>query len=211
VVKPHALWKGAQAIVRIGSTVMFDLKVYGRDNVPDEGGALMVSNHQSMLDPVALGAQLRRPMSYLAKADLWKNPVFGWLISHLYAFPVQQGKGDKGAITETIRRLQEGHLLNIFPEGSRTETGELLPIQRGVALVIRKARVPVIPAVIDGSFRAWPKGQTLPDRHPVHVLIGKPIRMDHLDAKDIVAEIDRIFRTMLEELRAKEAAIRLRA
>jgi 1-acyl-sn-glycerol-3-phosphate acyltransferase len=211
VVKPHALWKLAQTIVRVGSTVMFDLKVYGRDNVPDEGGALMISNHQSYLDPAALGAQLRRPMSYLAKSDLWKNKAFGWLISHLYAFPVQQGKGDKGAITETINRLQEGHLLNIFPEGSRTEDGELLPIQRGVALVIRKAKVPVIPAVIDGSFRAWPKGQALPDRHPVRVLIGKPIRMDHMDAKEIVAEIDRMFRTMLAELRGREAASRSRA
>jgi 1-acyl-sn-glycerol-3-phosphate acyltransferase len=200
------LWKLAQTIVRIGTTVVLDLKVYGRDNVPDDGGALMVSNHQSYLDPAVLGAQLRRPMSYLAKADLWNNPAFGWLISHLYAYPVEQGKGDKGAITETITRLREGHLLNIFPEGSRTETGELLPIQRGVALVIRKAKVPVLPAVVDGSFRAWPKGQLLPGRHRVRVLIGKPIRMDHLDGKEIVAEVDRLFREMLAELRARQRA-----
>jgi 1-acyl-sn-glycerol-3-phosphate acyltransferase len=204
VVKPHWLWKLAQVIVRVGTTLMFDLKVYGRDNVPDEGGALMVSNHQSFLDPAALGAQLRRPMSYLAKADLWKNKLFGWLITHLYAFPVQQGKGDKGAIQETIARLQEGHLLNIFPEGSRTEDGELLPIQKGVALVIRKAKVPVVPAVIDGSFKAWPKGKIVPGRHPVRILYGKPIRMDHMDAKEILAEVDRLFREMLAELRAKE-------
>jgi 1-acyl-sn-glycerol-3-phosphate acyltransferase len=200
----------AQSIVRISTTVVLDLKVYGRDNVPDEGGVLMVSNHQSYLDPAVLGAQLRRPMSYLAKADLWKNKAFGWLITHLYAFPVQQGKGDKGAIIETITRLQEGHLLNIFPEGSRTETGELLPIQRGVALVIRKAKVPVILAVVDGSFRAWPKGRLLPGRHPVRVLIGKPRRMDHLDGKEIVAEVDRLLREMLAELRAREAATRSR-
>jgi 1-acyl-sn-glycerol-3-phosphate acyltransferase len=201
----------AQSIVRIGTTVVLDLKVYGRDNVPDEGGVLMVSNHQSYLDPAVLGAQLRRPMSYLAKADLWKNKAFGWLISNLYAYPVQQGKGDKGAIIETITRLQEGHLLNIFPEGSRTETGELLPIQRGVALVIRKAKVPVIPAVVDGSFRAWPKGQLLPGRHPVRVMFGKPRRMDHLDGKEIVAEVDRLLREMLAELRARETATRSRA
>jgi 1-acyl-sn-glycerol-3-phosphate acyltransferase len=204
------LWKLAQTIVRIGTSLMFDLKVYGRDNVPDEGGALMVSNHQSYLDPAALGAQLRRPMSYLAKSELWKNPVFGWLITHLYAFPVEQGKGDKGAITETIRRLQEGHVLNIFPEGSRTTDGELLPIQRGVALVIRKARVPVIPTVIDGSFRAWPKGQLIPGRHPVRIMYGEPVRLDHLDGKEILAVIDERFRSMLAELRAKDAANRLR-
>jgi 1-acyl-sn-glycerol-3-phosphate acyltransferase len=204
VTKPHALWKLAQTIVRIGSTVLLDLKVYGRDNVPDEGGALMISNHQSYLDPAVLGAQLRRPMSYLAKSDLWKNPVFGWLISHLYAFPVRQGTGDVGAIKETISRLREGHVLNIFPEGSRTEDGELLPIQPGVALVIRKAEVPVIPAVVDGSFKAWRKGKLLPSRHPVRVLIGKPIRLDHLKPREITVEIERLFREMLAELRAKK-------
>jgi 1-acyl-sn-glycerol-3-phosphate acyltransferase len=76
--------------------------------------------------------------------------------------------------------------------------------------VIRKAKVPVIPTVIDGSFRAWPKGQALPHRRPVRVLIGKPIRMDHMDGKEIVAEIDRMLRAMLAELRAKEAASRSR-
>ena len=200
---PHPLWKLAQTIVRIGTTLVLDLKVYGRDNVPREGGALMISNHQSFLDPAVLGAQLHRPMSYLAKSELWKNRFFGWLITNLYAFPVQQGKGDVGAIKETIRRLQEGHLLNIYPEGSRTEDGELLPIQPGAALVIRKAGVPVIPAIVDGSFQAWPKGKKIPRGHQVRVLIGKPVRLDHLKSKEIVEYIDRTFREMLAELRSR--------
>jgi 1-acyl-sn-glycerol-3-phosphate acyltransferase len=204
--QPPIPWKMAQAITRIFTTVMFDLKVYGRDNVPDEGGALMISNHQSFLDPALLGVQLRRPMSYLAKSELWKNPLFGWLITSLNAFPVRQGAGDVGAIKETISRLQEGHLLNIYPEGSRTEDGELLPIQAGVALVIRKAKVPVIPAVVDGSFGAWPKGRAVFQSHPVRVLIGKPIQLDHLKSKEMVEVIDRTFREMLAELRAKAPA-----
>ena len=155
--------------------------------------------------------ELNESASYLAKAELWNNRVFGWLISHLYAFPVQQGRGDIGAIKETIHRLQEGHLLNIFPEGSRTEDGELLPIQRGVATVIRKAGVPVVPAVIDGSFRAWPKHTLLPRRYPVRVMYGKPLKMDHLRGNEIVEEVDRILREMLADLRAREAANRSRA
>lgn len=202
--KAHPLWKLAQTIVRVTTSTVFDLKVYGRDNVPDDGGALVISNHQSYLDPAIIGAQLRRPMSYLAKSELWKNPALGWLITRLYAFPVRQGAGDKGAIEETIRRLKEGHLLNIYPEGSRTEDGELLPIQRGVALVIRKAHVPVIPVVVDGSFDAWRKGSLLPTSHPIRVLIGKPVRMDQMKASEIVTDVDRLFRNMLVELRAKE-------
>ena len=202
--QPPALWKLAQTITRVFTTVAFDLKVYGRDNVPDDGGALMISNHQSFLDPALLGAQLRRPMSYLAKSELWDNAALGWLITRLNAFPVRQGAGDVGAIKETISRLQEGHLLNIFPEGSRTEDGELLPIQPGVALVVRKAKVPVVPAVVDGSFDAWPKGSKLFRSHPVRVLIGKPVRLDDLKPKEIVVEIDRLFRDMLAELRRKD-------
>lgn len=201
--QPPALWKLAQTITRVSTTVAFDLKVYGRDNVPDEGGALMISNHQSFLDPAILGVQLKRPMSYLAKSELWNNRLLGWLITSLNAFPVRQGAGDVGAIKETISRLQEGHLLNIYPEGSRTEDGELLPIQAGVALVIRKAKVPVIPAVIDGTFGAWPKGRTLPQSHLVRVSIGKPVFLHDLKAKEMVEVIDRILRKMLVELRAK--------
>ena len=96
--KAHPLWKLAQTIVRVSTTVVLDLKVYGAHNVPAEGGALMISNHQSFLDPAILGCQIRRPMSYLAKSELWKNPAFGWLITRLYAFPVRQGAGDVGAI-----------------------------------------------------------------------------------------------------------------
>ncbi len=201
--QPPALWKLAQTITRVFTSVVFDLKVYGRDNVPADGGALMISNHQSYLDPAILGAQLRRPMSYLAKSELWNNPVFGWVITNLNAFPVRQGAGDVGAIKETISRLQEGHLLNIYPEGSRTEDGELLPIQAGVALVIRKAKVPVVPAVIDGSFQSWPKGRTLFRSHPIRILIGKPLQLDHLKPREMVEVIDRTFREMLAELRAK--------
>ena len=200
---PSPLWKMAQVLVRVSTTVLLDLKVYGKENIPAEGGALMISNHQSYLDPAILGAQLWRPMSYLAKSELWNNPIFGALITSLNAYPVRQGAGDTGAIKETISRLQEGHLLNIFPEGSRTEDGELLPIQPGAALVIRKAGVPVVPAVVEGSFAAWPRGQLLPSPRPVRVMYGKPMKLDHLDRKQIVAEIDRTFRTMLAELRAK--------
>jgi 1-acyl-sn-glycerol-3-phosphate acyltransferase len=130
------------------------------------------------------------------------EPVFR--LAHLQPLRLPRPPGDVGAIKETINRLREGHVLNIFPEGSRTEDGELLPIQPGVALVIRKAGVPVVPAVVDGSFAAWPKGQLLPGRHPVRVLFGKPMRMDHMKPKEIVAEVDRLFRQMLAELRAKD-------
>ncbi len=199
--KPPALWKLAQAIVRVYTSLAFGLKVYGRHNVPAEGGVLLVSNHASYLDPALIGAQLWRPISYLAKSELFENRFFGWLIQKLNAYPVRQGAGDVGAMRETIHRLQEGHLLNIFPEGSRTEDGNLLPIAPGVALVARRAGVPVIPVVIDGSFKAWPKGRLLPGTAPVRVLFGTPMDLSNKKTDEIVSIIDRRFHEMLNDLR----------
>jgi 1-acyl-sn-glycerol-3-phosphate acyltransferase len=199
--KPHPVWKSLQALCRVITTCMFDLKVYGAHRVPAEGGVLLISNHQSYLDPVLLGVRLKRPLSYMAKSELFRNPVFAWLIRSLGAFPVKQGAGDVGAMKETIARLQEGRALNIFPEGSRTETGELLPIEKGVGLVIRKAKVPVVPVVIDGSFGAWPKGHKLFRSHPIRILYGHPIDMSSMDREQIIQTIGPMFTAMLSELR----------
>src|SRR5204863_3655804 len=114
-----------------------------------------VANHQSNLDPVLLGAQLDRPLNYIAKSELFRHRVAGRLIRDLNGFPVRQGKGDVGAVKETIRRLQNGHIVNIYPEGRRTPDGAIQPLQKGVALIIKRAKVLVIPAVIVGTFEAW--------------------------------------------------------
>src|SRR5262249_9837762 len=140
--KTSLIYHGGRVICRIVSTQMFDLKVYGTHHVPPGGGVLIISNHQSFLDPVVLASQLRRPLSFLAKSELFEVPGFGWLIRHLNAFPVRQGEGDVGAVRETIRRLQEGHALNMFPEGSRSLDGEIAPIQAGIGLIVRRAGVP---------------------------------------------------------------------
>lgn len=203
--KPTRFWKFGQAICRPYTSVMFDLKVYGREHVPKTGGVLIVSNHQSYLDPVLLGVQIERPMSYLAKSELF-IPGFGALIRALNAYPVRQGEGDVGAMRETIRRLQEGHMLNIFPEGTRTLTGEIEALQPGVALVIRRANVPVIPAVIDGSFKAWRKGHIFPQRTPIRVQFRPRLEVENLKAAKIVELIEQTLHRMLRELRARENA-----
>lgn len=205
--KPTPLWKFLQAICRVFTTCMFDLKVYGAGRVPKQGGVLLISNHQSYLDPVLLGVRLRRPLSYMGKSELFKNRAFAWLIRSLGAFPVKQGAGDVGAMKETIARLQEGHALNIYPEGSRTEDGELRTIEKGVGLVIRKARVPVVPVVIDGSFDAWPKQLKVFRSHPIRVLYGYPVDLGSMDREQIIRTIEQTFREMLAELRGGQVPL----
>ena len=200
---PTFVWKWVQVTARLISTICFDMKAYGIRNVPRTGGVLIVSNHQSLLDPPLLGTRLHRPMSYMAKAELFgTSRFFTWMIRSLGAFPVRQGAGDVGAIKETVSRLQEGRMLNIFPEGARTLNGEILPMQSGVALVVRRAGVPVIPTAIDGSYEAWPKGAKMFRRHPIRIVYGPPLDVRGMKGDQIVALIDRSIRTLYDRLRS---------
>lgn len=205
-VRKTRFWRGCRAIAYLGSTILFDYKAFGVKNVPKTGGALLISNHQSYLDPVMLGLNLPRPLSYLAKSELFVNPALRWLITELRAIPVRQGKGDKGALEATIRRLREGHLLNIFPEGTRTPDGEIHEMQRGAALVVRRAGVPIVPAAIHGSYDAWPTGRKMFRSRPIRVLYGKPLNVAGLKSEQIVELMDRTLREMFDDLRAGRVA-----
>jgi 1-acyl-sn-glycerol-3-phosphate acyltransferase len=171
-------YRSWQVICRLVTTVLFDLKVSSKEHLPKNGGVLLLSNHQSYLDPVLIGVQLRRPLSYLGKSELFKNPILNWLFRNLNAVPLHQGAGDIHALRETIKLLKEGHILTIFPEGSRTETGEIGPLQPGFTLVVRKAGVPIVPVVLEGSFRAWRRGKKMFRPYPIRVKFGPALR-DH--------------------------------
>lgn len=184
----------------------FDLKVYGVSNVPRHGGVLIVSNHQSYLDPILIAVKLPRPLSFLAKSELFANRFAGALLRSLNAFPVRQGAGDVGAVKETIRRLQEGHALNVYPEGTRSPDGEILPMQPGIGLIAKRAGVPVVPAVIEGSFQAWPpkRGHKIFRAHPVRIVFKPPMDLHDLKASQIVEKIGTTLHAMFNDLRQCE-------
>lgn len=200
-------WKLLQFIVRPLAILLFSLKVYGRHHIPAEGGVLIVSNHQSLLDPILLPLRLDRPLNYIAKSELFKYRFGAWFLrSALNAFPVRQGQGDVRAVKETIQRLQEGHLMNIYPEGSRTADGEIAPLQRGIALIVERARAVVVPAVIVGAFEAWPIHRRFLRRRPVWIQFGPPLDLTGLDRDEIMTTIDRTLRFMFAALRAEIAS-----
>ena len=194
-------WKCMQALARILTTLCFDLKVHGQHNIPRRGGVLIVSNHQGNLDPVLLAVRLQRPLNYIAKSELFTSHWTQFLLGLVNAFPVRQGAGDVRAVKETIHRLREGHLLNIFPEGGRTTDGEIGTLQRGVALIIRRAQVPVIPVAIHGSYQAWPIHRSLWRPWTIRIRYGKPMNLANLEEDEMIATIDRTLREMFEKQR----------
>ena len=131
----------------------------GRANVPRTGGLLIIANHISDFDPVALQYGCPRPIHYMAKQELFEDRRIAGLMRFFNAFPVRQGEPDKAALRHAIDLLRAGECVGIFPEGKLSETDELLPLQPGVDLIARSAGVPVLACVIRGTNGLVPHGK----------------------------------------------------
>ncbi|MDD5006055.1 MAG: lysophospholipid acyltransferase family protein [Candidatus Omnitrophica bacterium] len=135
--------------------LFFRFKIEGAENVPSQGAFILASNHSSYLDPPILAAACyrcgRRKLNFLAKEELFYNKWFSLLIRNLRAFPVKRGKGDIGAIKESIRKIRNGEPLLIFPEGERSPDGSIKEGFPGIALLATKTKIPIIPAFITGA------------------------------------------------------------
>jgi 1-acyl-sn-glycerol-3-phosphate acyltransferase len=167
-------WFGYQTSKLI-ATLAFHHKVYGRENLIEDGPAILASNHQSYLDPPLIGISCRSDIYYLARDTLFQIKGVGWFLSKLNTVPVDRDRGDIGAIKSVIRLLQSGKRVIIFPEGTRSLNGNLQAARAGLGMVVAKTLAPVVPIRIFGSYDALPKSGGLKLR-PVTVVIGKPLK-----------------------------------
>ncbi|MCA9101724.1 MAG: 1-acyl-sn-glycerol-3-phosphate acyltransferase [Planctomycetales bacterium] len=160
------------------SAIMFRLKISGREYEPATGGALLMSNHESFLDPVYVGVAFRRRPTYLARASLFRNAAFGRIISAVGAIPIDRDGSGISGLKETLRRLKRGEMVLIFPEGTRSPDGRVQPLKPGFVALARRADVPLVPVAIAGAYDAWPRQRRLPRPGRVCVEIGAPIAPD---------------------------------
>jgi 1-acyl-sn-glycerol-3-phosphate acyltransferase len=150
----------------------FRLRVRGAEHIPSSGPALIVSNHQSILDPPVIGGAARRQIYFLAKAELFRIPLFGWLFRALHARPVRREGSDPGALRTAALLLEEGKALLVFPEGTRSLDGRLGEGKPGVGMLAVTSGAPVVPAYVSGTLEALPKGAAWPRRSQVSVSFG---------------------------------------
>lgn len=189
----------------IAATVVFRFRRMGRHNIPREGAFLLVANHESYLDPVLVGLAIdTQPVTSLARKALFKNPIFGAHLRMLGVVPIDETGGDIAAIKEGIRQLSAGHIVSLFPEGSRTHNGRIQPFKRGALLLIKRSTVPILPIAVAGAYDTWPRASKLPRffRSHVAVNIGKPIAHDDL-LKDGPDEALRRLERIIGELKAE--------
>lgn len=150
----------------------FRARTMGREHMPQEGAVILAANHMSNWDPPLLASFLIRPVTYMAKQELFEIPVFGAAIRACNAFPVKRGAADRGAIKAALQALKQGRCLGLFPEGTRSKDGKLHKAEAGVALLAAMSKAPVVPAAILGTDKIFAHGQFFPQ---LRVIYGTPL------------------------------------
>ncbi len=160
----------------------YRLRVVGTGNIPKAGPVLLLSNHESYLDPIILGLGSRsRPFYSLARATLFRNRFFAWLIYSLNAVPLDQEQADLSAMRQAVGLLRESKALMIFPEGARTLNGHIQPFEKGTMVLIKRAKPVIVPVAIHGAFDVWRRGQAKPKLWGrIAVAFGRPIQAEQV-------------------------------
>ncbi|MER3483783.1 MAG: 1-acyl-sn-glycerol-3-phosphate acyltransferase [Meiothermus sp.] len=174
---------------------LFGFRIVGAEKVPLDGPVMLASNHVSFIDPLAVGAACPRPVSFIARADVFKYPVLSWLLPRVYAIPVERGTSDLGAIKAAIRALNSGMAFGIFPEGRRSRTGAIEPFKTGAAAIALRTGATIVPAAVVGTDKAWPVGHGPRFFCSVTVIFGEPIpvtqgKADHQALDELTARIE---------------------
>ena len=163
-------------LVRILLLPVFRIRVEGKENVPKDGAVIVAFNHSSNLDPVMADITCPRQLNFMAKSELFKNKLFGGLITKLGAFPIHRGRGDIAAFKTALKIFRSGGVMLIFPEGRRVKAGQKPDAKPGVALIAAKCGVPVVPVHIDGKYR-W--------MHKITVKYGEPMDFTQYKGKKL--------------------------
>jgi 1-acyl-sn-glycerol-3-phosphate acyltransferase len=166
-----------RSVLYIIYRVCFRFRYFGSENVPqasDRRGVILAPNHASYLDPPILGISLERRVTYLAKEYLFKHSFVGFVLRNIGAFPIKSDTGnDLKSIRDLIRILKQGHCVTVFPEGTRSETGELKAAEGGIGFLAMKSGSWVVPVYIEGSYAAMPKGMKGFKCSPIRTFFGE--------------------------------------
>ncbi|RYL94872.1 1-acyl-sn-glycerol-3-phosphate acyltransferase [Sporolactobacillus sp. THM7-4] len=166
-----SLYSIGKPLVRLFYKFCFRYEVSGSENIPKDGAVLICCNHLSDFDPPLVGISTSRVMSFLAKEELFRIPLFGRLIKMLHAVPIRRGSGDRAAIRTALNLLRSGHTLLIFPEGHRNRSNRLKKGLPGAGFFALNTDAAVIPCAIIGEYKLWRK---------MKVVFGPPVDTDSM-------------------------------
>lgn len=149
-------YEGCCALMRVVYNVIYPVKVEGLENIPAEGGCVLCANHLSARDPIYIAVRVRnRHIRFMAKSELFKFKPLAAIIRGLMAFPVDRGHNDLNAVRTALKVVADGHILGLFPQGTRSRDNTPTPMLNGVSMIALRAQKPVIPAYIGGPYRLF--------------------------------------------------------
>lgn len=169
---------------------LYRIETIGQENIPKIGSVLLCSNHISNLDPIVVGTTTPRPVHFMAKEELFQVPVIGKLFPHLNAFPVKRGMSDREALRKGLAVLKEGEVLGLFPEGTRSKTGELGEGLAGAGFFATRSEALIVPCAVVGPYKAFNR---------LKVVYGKPVDFTEYRKNKISA--DEATKIIMEEIR----------
>ncbi|MFC1667373.1 lysophospholipid acyltransferase family protein [Candidatus Omnitrophota bacterium] len=168
--------------------ICFRLKIFGRETFPLEGSMIVASNHVSFLDPIVVAVGAPRKLIFLARDTLFKFRPFGRALNLINTFSVKQEGGDIGAFKLALNKLSQGDLVVIFPEGTRSEDGNLQKPKHGIGFIQAASGASILPCYVKGSREALPRHSFFPRFNQISIYFGKPLKFD----KDLFKEHKKI-------------------
>src|SRR5215471_16639314 len=172
-------WSGFRLIFAL----YFRSRALNAERVPKTGPAILASNHASYLDPFLVGSSVRREINYLARDDLFRFPVIGWLLRQWQSVPVNREGGGAKGLKAILDRLLAGGAIILFPEGTRTHDGKLQAARSGIGLTVIKSSAPVVPVRVFGTFEAYNRYMHVPRPRRIEVKFGQPLLFAELRAE----------------------------
>ncbi|MDZ5712026.1 lysophospholipid acyltransferase family protein [Jeotgalibacillus haloalkalitolerans] len=186
------LYGFAKGLVKSVLTPAYRIRIVGKEHIPEEGGVLICANHINVLDPPVVGITSPRPVSFMAKEELFKMPVLKKLLPNLNAFPVKRGMSDREALRKGLSQLKEGNVVGLFPEGTRSKDGVIGKGLAGAGFFALRSDAAVVPCAIIGPYKISKR---------LKVVYGKPINMAELkERKASAAEVTDIIMNEIKTL-----------
>jgi 1-acyl-sn-glycerol-3-phosphate acyltransferase len=203
----RAWYELLKRVLQLLAVLVYRVRYSGRQNIPSEGGVLVVSNHQSHLDPPLVGIGVPRRMNYVARETLFRFAPLRWLISSVDSIPIDREGIGLGGIKESLRRLKRGEMVLIFPEGTRTRDGQIGPFRPGFTALAARSGAAILPVAVEGAFQAWPRWRPWPGPSRICVHFGVPIAPAEIagrDERELLAEVERRVRECHAEVRRRK-------
>jgi 1-acyl-sn-glycerol-3-phosphate acyltransferase len=205
----NIMYRLSRNLFKLCIKIGFRLKIIGLENFPDKP-FIVAANHTSLLDPPIVGAACNRYIVYfMVKQELFEMPVIRHWSKSVNCIPVRRGDNSIKGLRETLKKIKEGKVVGIFPEGTRSVDGELREAKVGTGFLIAMAKVPVVPIYVYGTAEAFPKGKKVKWGTRVGALIGKPLMPEDLGIgkKNTREDYDRISNKVMDTIAGLKEAV----